>query len=50
MTDIIIQNKVNTYDDVCNTNIFGRIRPGTLNWLEMNDRLVKKKKEVDGKR
>ena len=50
MTEIIIQNKDNTYDDVSNTNIFERTRPETLNWLEINDRQVKKKKEVDGKR
>jgi hypothetical protein len=50
MTEIIIQNKDNTYNDVSNTNTFERTRPGTLNWLEMNDRQVKKKKEVDGKR
>ena len=48
MTEIIIPNKDNTYDDVSNTKTFWRTRPETLNWLEMNDIQVKKKKEVDG--
>ena len=50
MTEIIIPNKDNTYDDISNTNAFEMTRPDTLNWLEMNARQVKKKKEVDEKR
>jgi len=44
---ILIQNKPKDYDEVLNTNTFERIRPGIFNWLEINDRKEKKKKEGD---
>jgi hypothetical protein len=47
---IVIQNKPKDYGDVFNTNTFERVRPGIFNWLEINDRKEKKKKEgEDGK-
>lgn len=49
MSQIIIQNKDKTYDDVYNTNTF-ETQPEPLNWLEINDRREKKKESVDGKR
>jgi len=50
MTQIIIQNKPKYYDDVFNTNTYKTQQPEPLNFLEMNDRQRKKKKESeDGK-
>ena len=49
MSQIIIQNKDKTYDDVFNTNTF-KTQPEPLNWIELNDRQKKKKDEVDEKR
>ena len=47
---IVIQNKSKVYDEVLNTNTFERVRPGGFNWLEINDRQRKKKKDSeDGK-
>ena len=47
---IVIQNKSKDYDEVLNTNTFERGRPGGFNWLEINDRQRKKKKDSeDGK-
>jgi len=47
---IDIQNKPKDYDEVLNTNTFERDLPGIFNWLEINDRQEKKKKEgVDEK-
>jgi|TARA_B110000881_G_C18128829_1_gene295837 hypothetical protein len=47
---IIIQNKPKDYGDVFNTNTFERGCTGRFNWLEINDRKEKKKKEgVDEK-
>ena len=50
MSQVIIQNKPNDYEEVFNTNTFERTQPGILNWLEINDRREKKKESVDGKR
>jgi len=44
---IDIQNKPKDYDEVLNTNIFERGRPGSFNWLEINDRQKKKQKEIE---
>ena len=50
MSQIIIQNKPKDYDDVFNTNTYKTQQPEPLNFLEMNDRQRKKKKESeDGK-
>ena len=46
---IVIQNKSKVYDEVLNTNTFERGRPGSFNWLEINDRQKKKKDSEDGK-
>ena len=46
---IIIQNKPKDYDEVLNTNTFERIRSGSFNWLEINDRQKKKKDSEDEK-
>lgn len=47
MSQIIIQNKDKTYNDVFNTNTFNTQQPEQLNWIEINDRQRKIKKESE---
>ena len=49
MSQIIIQNKDKSYDEVFNTNTYKTQQPKPLNWLEINDRQKKQKDGVDGK-
>jgi hypothetical protein len=50
MSQIIIQNKPKDYDDIFNTNTYKTQQPEQLNWIEINDRQKKVKKESeDGK-